>query len=175
MNLDALLSPSAAKALPAGSKERSLARLAMRQLWHLVFDACPLLLKSASPDGWSVLGPFLEHAATRRLSMGWELHAQILVWLRTQQRSLDSDLARELLAAAAARWAAADLSPERGVLLRFDGWPDSAVAAWKPNKPKGPRVVELRLEGAAPQRQVVEYALLRDDDYAEASWRPLAT
>ncbi|MBI3552019.1 MAG: hypothetical protein HY077_05825, partial [Elusimicrobia bacterium] len=81
MNPSDLLVPSAARALPAGSKERALARLYLRQVWHVVFDPCPGLVAAFPPDGTALLDAFLEHAAGQRLSMRWSLHGQLLFWL----------------------------------------------------------------------------------------------
>ena len=174
MNLEALLSPSAAKALPQRSKERALSRLAMRQLWHAVFDPCPLLLKTASPDEWKLLEPFLEHAHARRLSMRWSLHGHLLLWL-SSRGGVTAESARELLAAAASRWAVSDRTAAKGVLVRARAFPEFAVAGWKGRAPgEAHRAVLLRLEQADSPRESLEYALISERDYPAApDWTPL--
>ena len=176
MNGDALLSPALAKALPERSKERALARLAMRQLWHLVFDPCPGLLAARRPQEWSLLEPFLEHAARLRLSMGWTLHGHLLLWLgEGGQAPASPELAQELLAACAARWAVSDQTGAQGLLLRFAGLPSAAVAAWKTRSAGQPhRLALTRLENPAPFRSPIEAAFLAGSDYPSApAWEPL--
>lgn len=132
MNADALFTRSAAAALPEGSRERALATYALRRFWHALFDPCPGLARLYGDKNREFLDPFLEHAASKGLSMRWTLHVQLLLWMRERRSAPpDAALTQELLAAAAARWANEDQSDAKGLLLYAAGSPDMGLAAWK--------------------------------------------
>lgn len=176
MNGAALLDPAVARAvLPAKSRERALASLALRQLWHAVFDPCPKLMAGFPPDGKTILEPFLAHAGAKGLSMGWPLHAHLLLWLRESGRAEVPGARVELLAAAAANWAVSDQTPDRGVLIHHAGGDGESVAAWKSGAIlENHRVVRIRPASLPDASSGIFYAACPAGDYpARPDWRPL--
>lgn len=172
MNRQALLTRAASQALPPGSREAALARLALRQLWHAVFDPCPELSRRRGDDNAGFLDRFLEHAAQRRLSMDWTLHVQLLSWMESRADGLDRTVRQELLAASAARWANSDQTPAEGVLLHCSAMGDEALAGWKlRSAEEDARVVLVRLGGRRPQAGT-HFALCLERRYPdEPVWR----
>lgn len=142
----ALLNPRLARELPDPSLERALASLALRQIWHLIYDPCPTLLALHPPDGKALLDRFLEHCEQTSHSMDWTLHLALLKFLNP---SGDSPLIREFLIAAATRWSFGDLSERSGVALWHPQLDKRAICAWKPqDASKLPRMVEVLLPDA---------------------------
>ena len=176
MNADALFTRAAAASLPEGSKERSLATLALRRLWHTVFDPCPGLAGLYGDKNRGFLDPFLEHAARRSLSMRWSLHAHLLAWMRGEDpAALTPELEVELLAAAAARWANEDQSGAKGMLLYSAGPPGAALAAWKLRAAdQDVRVVLVDLPAPDLPAPGVYAAAFEEDRYPGApAWGPV--
>ena len=156
--------------------ERALSTLALRRLWHEVFDPCPELSKLYGDRNREFLDPFLEDAARRRLSMGWTLHAQLLLWMEETGRFAPTPgLTQELLAAAAARWAMSDQSDAKGMLLRCPGMADQGLVAWKLRSfEEDCRVVLVRLAAPDVPSAGVFYAAFPDFRYPDSpEWRPL--
>lgn len=169
MDYAGLIDPAAARGLPEGSKERAVARLALRQWWHIVFDPCPSLVGVFPPDGLAVLDPFLQYAARRRLSMRWPLHAHLLLWLEEHHLDkLTPEISTEFLAAAAARWTNTDQSRSKGILLHYHRLPGKGIAGWKSRAAADEHRVVLvdlpqtRLEGGG-----ISWAALPEHGYPE--------
>jgi hypothetical protein len=176
MNAETLFTRAAAWALPEESMDRALATLALRQLWHTVFDPCPELSKLYGDKNREFLDPFLEWAAQRKLSMSWTLHAHLLLWMQEREgMELSSGLAQELLAAAAARWAISDQSNAKGAILYFTGMKDEAMVSWKLRSvEEDSRVVLVRLTTPNLPAPGIFFAIFPDDRYPEAlAWQPL--
>lgn len=110
MDIAAFLSPERARCLAPQSAERALASLALRALWHQLFDRAPAVVGLAPPDGKAIMEPFLQWAAAKNLSMGWAMHLHLLGWLLGEPtwrpRLTDSDI-EQLAIAAVQRWAVA--------------------------------------------------------------------
>ncbi len=172
MNPEALFSRAASSALSEGSMERALATLALRQLWHAVFDPCPQLSKLYGDKNREFLDPFLEYAAQRPLSMRWPLHAHLLLWMG---QTGTPGLEQELLAACAARWAADDRSDAKGAIFHFTGMKEEGLAAWKTKSvEEDSRVVLVRLSAPELPSSGVFFAEFPDFSYPESlKWRPL--
>lgn len=173
MNPEALFTRAGAQALPEGSKERALAALALRRLWHAVFDPCPELSKLYGDKNREFLDPFLEQAAARDLSMRWSLHAHLLLWMRG---GVPEALEQELLAAAAARWANEDQTDAKGMLLYRAGSQEGALAAWKLSGPEADvRVVLVSLPAPDLPAPGVYWASFTGDRYPAVglAWRPV--
>lgn len=174
MNPEALFTRAAAGLQPEGSKERALATLALRRLWHTVFDPCPELSRLFGEKNREFLDPFLEHASERALSMGWSLHLHLLAWLKKRRPAAAiPSLTQELIAAAAARWANEDQSGDKGAILHAADMKGEALVVWKLRSPEEDyRVVlvnipEQKLPGAG-----VFFATFPGDSYPETlSWR----
>ncbi|MEK7389788.1 MAG: hypothetical protein AAB036_08815 [Elusimicrobiota bacterium] len=171
------LTPSSVRVLPENSRERALGQLALRRLWHMIYDPCPRLLAASPPDGRLLLESFLEHASTLHLSMNWALHGHMLSWLRGHHPDLlNADLAEELSAASAARWAYSDQTANLGCLLHVpDLMPETAVAAWKSESPdQAHRVVLIGLKRQPLLAEGIYYCLLAQRRYpADVPWTPL--
>ncbi len=169
MDYGCLISPAAARGLPEGSRERALARLGLRQWWHIVLDPCPALVKSFPPDGLAILDPFLQYAFERKLSMGWSLHGHLLLWLEDNHfASFSEDAATELLAAAAARWTNTDQSEDKAILLHFHARPGTGIAGWKSRAAaEENRVVLVDLPGARLEGRGISMAACTDAQYPE--------
>lgn len=140
INARAYLLPDLARSLPCGSPERALASLALRNLWHSLFDTSPTVLAMSPPDGKSLLEPFLEWADKERISMGWSLHVHLLGWLckaAPWRDKVNADQIKELLVAAAARWALNNMehTAAKGILIGSVHFPGFAVGAWRSTKP----------------------------------------
>jgi hypothetical protein len=176
MNAEALFTRAAAAALPENSKERALATAALRRLWHAVFDPCPELARLYGDKNREFLDPFLEHAARRKLSMRWTLHAHLLLWMRENlPAALSPATTQELLAAAAARWANEDQSDARGLLLYDAASPGSGLAAWKlKSVSRDIRVVLIDFPAPKLTSPGISCAPFADERYPDApSWRPI--
>ena len=176
MNPGALFTRAAAGDLPEGSKERALATLALRRLWHAVFDPCPELSRLFSEKNREFLDPFLEHAAKKRLSMRWSLHAHLLLWMRERHPASDSpSLTQEFLAAAAARWANDDQSDDKGAILYCADLKGSALVVWKLSSPeKDVRVVLVKIPEPNLPGTSIFIATFPEERYPEElSWQPV--
>jgi hypothetical protein len=174
MNPEALFSRSAAAELPEGSKERALATLALRRLWHAVFDPCPELARLFGEKNREFLDPFLEHASEKGLSMRWNLHAHLLLWMKElRPEAFSPELAQELLAAAAARWANEDQSDDKGAILHVSDMKDSAVVVWKLRSPEeDARVILVKIPEPVHPGTGVYFATFPEPRYPDAlSWR----
>jgi hypothetical protein len=174
MNPDALFSRAAAAALPEGSKEHALATLALRRLWHAVFDPCPELSRLFGEKNREFLDPFLEHAAKENLTMRWSLHAHLLLWMKERRsETVTPALAQELLAAAAARWANEDQSNDQGAILHVPDLKDSAVVVWKLRSPEEDvRVVLVKIPEPNHPGTAVYFTTFPEQRYPDAlSWR----
>jgi len=175
VNAEALFTRAAAEALPADSKERALATVALRRIWHAVFDPCPRLSRLFGDKNREFLDPFLEHASRRGLSMRWPLHAHALLWMKEKRPAeLSAPLAQELLAAAAARWANEDQSDAKGMLLYSTDAPGSGLAAWK-LRAADQDVRVVLIEFPAPSLSGgIHCAPFAEERYPDApAWRPL--
>ncbi len=176
MNPEALFSRAAAAELPEGSKERALATLALRRLWHAVFDPCPELARLFGEKNREFLDPFLEHAAAKGLSMRWSLHAQLLLWMKASRPTdVAPALVQELLAAAAARWANEDQSDDQGAILHAADMKGEALVAWKLRSPEEDvRVVVVKIPEPGHPGAGVYFTTFPERRYPDAlSWRPV--
>lgn len=171
----AFLNPAAARELPAGTRERALASLSLRQLWHLVFDPCPSLLAAHPPDGKSLLDPFLAHCEEALHPMDWRLHLELLGFLEARAPASVTTV-RECLIASASRWCLGDLSPAPGLAVWHPALADHAFCAWKPERVQDPpRIVEVLLSSPPASAASARASLLpaRCGD-APKSWLPMA-
>lgn len=150
----AYLSWSRARALTAGTRERQMAELSLRAVWHALFDPCPQLRGLCPPDAADLFERFLDQAEEARCSMGWSLHLHLLEWVLREPRygpQVTEGMIIEALAAAASRWAIYDKSLSGGLVLGCQRLGDRVVAGWKCHTPEEVRgVTLLRLE-TAPQ------------------------
>ena len=176
MNPEGLFTRAAAAELSEGSKERALATLALRRLWHAVFDPCPELSRLFGEKNREFLDPFLEYARVEGLSMCWSLHAHLLLWMKEHQAAaLTLSVVQELLAAAAARWANEDQTGEKGAILHCADLKDAALVVWKLRSPEvDTRVVLVKIPEQKHPGDGVFFATFPEDRYPDAlSWRPV--
>ncbi|MGV8934296.1 MAG: hypothetical protein ACOH1I_06715 [Gallionellaceae bacterium] len=150
-NTRTYLLPDLARSLVDGSPERALSSLALRNLWHLVFDPAPTVLQLSPPDGKRLLESFLIWADEKCISMNWALHVHLLDWLleiSPWQDQMTTDHTKELLAAAAARWAMTNMEyiDARGILIGSSHFTGLAVGVWRSTTPSDRfRVVLLKI------------------------------
>ena len=176
MKPEALFSRAAAGELAEESMGRALATLALRRLWHTIFDPCPELSRLFGEKNREFLDPFLEHASEKGLSMRWSLHLHLLAWLKARQpAAITPALTQELIAAAAARWANEDQSGDKGAILHAADTKDSALVVWKLRSPEEDvrvvlvKIPEQKLPGAG-----VYFTTFPTYDYPETlTWRPV--
>jgi hypothetical protein len=176
MKQEALFSRAAAGALAEGSKERALATLALRRLWHTVFDPCPELSRLFGEKNREFLDPFLEHASEKGLSMRWSLHLHLLTWLKERRpAAITPSLNQELIAAAAARWANEDQSGDKGAILHAADMSESALVVWKLRSPsEDSRVILVKIPEQKHPGAEVYFTTFPTNDYPETlTWRPV--
>ena len=136
---EALWVPRRARELPEGSLERAYASLGLRQLWHMLYDPCPLLPAEA-------FEPFCEWALLHGVSLDWTFHLSLRGWLEAP----GPELVQELAAAAASRWTLSDQTAARGIMLVDPCLPGRAVVGWKSRSlAEGKRVVAATPETLA--------------------------
>lgn len=139
LDLRCYLNPIKARDLREKSTERVLASLALRNIWHVIFDPCPGVLALSPPDGKTLLEAFLVWAERAQVSMSWGLHIQLLDWLYTQTRwreQLSEDIVKELMVASALRWSQSNMSDlahldAKTIILRSPWLDETAVGARK--------------------------------------------
>ncbi|MBB5018602.1 putative repeat protein (TIGR04061 family) [Chitinivorax tropicus] len=150
--LDQLIDPTARQRLPRDSRAFVRVDMSLRNYWHTLFDVCPDLLDMADPAGEQIFDGFMAWAAEQHLSMGWHFYLWVGRWLAQSpfQHQLTDALQEQLMAAAAARWAVLDRSPQVGVVLgraASTGW----VVGWKPNSLlAGRRVERIEVDSGLP-------------------------
>lgn len=180
MDLNNYLSPTRARAVPEGTKERELVSNALRNLWHTIFDPCPSLVELAPPDGKFLMEPFLDWAQGEGLSMSWTLHVHLLRWLLKEpefNQRIDESHKRALIAAAAQRWAVSNMADIRnigknGILIHCQGYAGYVVGARKASAvDKGPQLKLLRLDGEPPDLDSAYAFSTAARDWEHGRWR----
>lgn len=170
MNIEALLKPSAAKALPEGSLERAVAFTSLRRLWHIIFDPAPALLTATGQNSSDLMDQFLEWSADEKLTMNWTLHAHLLQWLINRHPHLMSaKIERELLVAAVSRWAVSDLSPTIAIAIhRAES--GAAVAAWKPETALREHRISAVKITFHPEKVGISWCRLTNEQESKLMW-----
>lgn len=181
-DLRCYLNPSLARNLEQTSTERSLASLALRNIWHVLFDPCPGTLALSPPDGKALLESFLDWAELEDLSMSWGLHMHVLDWLCRHSRwthRLNDDIVKELMVAGALRWAQSNMSDlahigAKTIILRSASLTDVAVGARRGRTPNThPSVHLLRLPGLTHTGKGLCGYGYKNDAWAVDAWHPI--
>lgn len=176
---EAFLSPDKARLIKKGTPQWALASMALRALWHAIFDLAPKTLTLAPPDGKELMEGFLRWGEARSLSMNWAMHAHLLQWLANESDwscGLDGTHVKELLAASSSRWTreSFDFLDERGILLYSPLMPGYAVASWRKRRPDERARTSLVTVPTAPSIHSCSYALsCRDRIWRDLKWQSL--
>jgi|SRR3990167_150313 len=134
-NYAVFLSPILAQRLPEGSKKKALSLLALRKLWHLIFDLAPTTVQLLQ-DTTRPLNNFLTFAHGKHYSMNWTLHLYLLDWLYHDaefRQKLKTPIILELMSAAALRWSVDVMSYPRvkGILLATSYSEKIVIGCWR--------------------------------------------
>lgn len=144
------LVPSTARTLEIGTKPRAFAEICQKRLWHLVFDNCPSLERFAATYDEKLFEKFLEWAATSvsadneefLVSMDWRMHMQLESWLNLKY-VFNPDVARELFASSAMRWAYSNRDHQHvGVVLFCPNMPNILTVGWRASGPMSGATVQ---------------------------------
>lgn len=150
----AYLSWRRVRALPKGTRERQMAEMAVRAVWHQLFDPCPQLQRLCLPGGAALFERFQDWVEEAGCSMGWSLHLHLLGWVMRDADygpQVTEEMIIETLAAAASRWTIYDKSLCGGIVLGCQRLGDRVVAGWKCHTPEDLRSITLLRLEAAPQ------------------------
>jgi hypothetical protein len=137
MDLKALFSLEYARALPEGSREKALASLSIKSIWHAIFDYAPNVLSlSQYKDGKDIFELFLEWAHQKKLKMDWTLHIYLLDWLCSHpqwEKNINEKIKKELLLASVTRWSmnGMDHILVKGMMLVSQRLSGIAAGIWK--------------------------------------------
>jgi uncharacterized repeat protein (TIGR04061 family) len=136
--------PALLRALPRDSRAFVRVDVSLRAYWHQIFDICPSLLQLSGADGMTIFLPFFEFVEAKKLTLDWNFHLWLYLWLKESQfrESVNEDILLELMGAAAARWAVLDRGRNCGVALGCQE-NDHVVIGWKCNCVDAGRQVEL--------------------------------
>jgi len=106
-NIQTLWNPTKARLLPINSPERAIASMALRNIWHLIYDNCPRLLQLNEPDGKIILDSFLQDAESINITFSWALHLHLITWLHNHEhwsKKLENHHVEELTIASTLRF-----------------------------------------------------------------------
>ncbi|MCB0361876.1 MAG: hypothetical protein KDD35_04105 [Bdellovibrionales bacterium] len=110
----------------------------LREIWHRIFDPCPLLLDNLADAHSNYFNEFLFFASERKSKMDWTLHLEFISFLTVSQFKLSHDIKIELLTAAASKWCATNRTPHRGLILIGSIIPLRVICAAKSEVPTQP-------------------------------------
>lgn len=134
MDYNVYLSPSLIRELPQ-SNEKALSLLALRKLWHTIFDITPKTA-ALSSNATDLINDFLMFANKGGLSMDWTLHFHLLDWLYRHSKyktTLALPHILELMTASAVSWVKDIISypTARGILLASSYDEKIAIGTWR--------------------------------------------
>lgn len=110
-------------------------RLALRRLWHRMFDPCPELRHFLGERHAEVFEAFLSYANRHHLALDWSFHCDLMVFMEEREKVLNPEIIEELLTASAINWTGQSLSLDRAVVLTSSFMPRMAVWVRKPSHP----------------------------------------
>jgi len=157
MNLETHLNPDKARsAYKVGTANYHIASLALRSLWHVIYDPCQKLLALDSPSGKAILDEFLDYADSCRYTMEWDMHLQLLDWLSQHDvwsKNITPEIAKELMIASGIRWANTPMSHKndyraQSIVIRTPCSDEWAVGVARNDDPRSrPKVYILKIDG----------------------------